>query len=628
MAIVTAASLSKHLGGRRLFTDVSFRVERGERLTLAGRNGSGKTTLLRILAGQISLDGGTLSYAKGARVALHDQRPPRERGLTLEEYALSGLDWVLEIERELRELEVRMQQDPSERVLAAYADAQARLEAAGGYGWREAAERALRGLGFGPDELGRPLATFSGGELTRASLARALAAKPDLLLLDEPTNHLDLGSLEWLEQYLGELDAAVVLVAHDRWFLESVGTSVLELEGGRGRYFSGPWHAWRQEKLSRELAVERDLARREADIARLERFVERFRAKATKARQAKSKQKQIERLCAGAPERAPTDGAALSFRFGKAERSGRVVLELEDGRLVAGERTLLEGGELWLERGEHVCLIGPNGAGKSTLVAALAGRRRLDSGRLRLGHNVKLGYLPQHPEVPPEPGLTALAHAQRQTGLSEARTRALLGRFLFSGEEAEKHVADLSGGELQRLSLALLVASDANLLILDEPTNHLDVESREALEEALGEFDGTLLLISHDRALLEAVGTRTVVFVDRALRTYPGGWAEYREAEERRREAEREARPPKPKRTDRGPEARRRRARERAAAAEERRLERQVEEAERALRELEDELADPDIWSDPERAEEAARRHAEAKRRVEELYERWERVAG
>ena len=628
MATVTAASLTKHIGDRKLFGDVSFKLERRNRMALSGRNGSGKTTLLRILAGEVSLDGGTVALGKGVRVALHDQRPPRDEGLSLQEYVVSGLDWVLGIERELRALEERMAQGADERTLAAYAEAQTRLEVAGGYRWRDGALHTLRGLGFREDDFGRPLSTFSGGELTRASLARALAARPDLLLLDEPTNHLDIESLEWLEEYLNGLDAAVVLVAHDRWFLESVGTCVLELEGGRGRFFAGPWHVWRKEKLARELAVERDRARREADIARLERFVERFRAKATKARQAKSKQKQIERLRAGAPELAPTDGKSLSFSFGKAERSGRVVLELEGGRLQVGDRVLLEDGELWLERGEHVCLIGPNGTGKSTLVAALAGRRKLDGGKLRFGHKVKLGYLAQHAEVPPEPGLTALAHAQRSTGLSEAKARALLGRFMFSGDDVEKQVSDLSGGELQRLSLAILVSSDANLLILDEPTNHLDVESREALEEALSGFEGTLLLISHDRALLEAIGTRTVAFEDRRLRNYLGGWAEYREVRERARAAEQPAKPAKPKRTDRGPEARRRRAQERAAKAEERKLERQVEEAERALRELEDELADPAIWADPERAEEAAARHAEAKAKLDELYERWERVAG
>jgi ATP-binding cassette, subfamily F, member 3 len=596
-------------------------------MTLSGVNGSGKTTLLRILAGELTPDAGQVALGKGVRVALHDQRPPRGDGRSLRDYVLTGLDWVLAIERDLARLEERMAESADAATLAAYADAQARLEHAGGYRWRDRARATIRGLGFGEAELDRDLATFSGGELTRASLARVLASQPDLLLLDEPTNHLDIESLEWLEEYLGEVDAAVVLVAHDRWFLESVGTSVLELEDGRGRYFAGPWHAWRAEKAARELALGRDIERREAEIARMERFVERFRAKATKARQAQSKLKAIERLRRDAPRADPAAGRSLSFSFGAAERSGRVVLELTDGRLAIGNRELLADGEMWVERGEHVCLIGPNGAGKSTLVAALAGRRPLDGGRLSVGHRVEIGYLSQHAELPDDDSLTALRHAQRTTGLSEAKARGLLGRFLFSGDDATKPVTALSGGEAQRLGLAILVSTGANLLILDEPTNHLDVESREALEDALARYGGSLVLVSHDRALLEAVGTRTVAFEDGRLRNYPGGWSEYRTA---RREAAVDAAPAaqmKQANPERGKEARRRRARERAAVADLARLEREVEAAEAALQQLEQELADPAAWAGP-RARESARRHEDAKRRVEELYERWESATG
>jgi ATP-binding cassette subfamily F protein 3 len=594
-------------------------------MALSGRNGSGKTTLLRILSGEISADSGRVSLEKGARVALHDQRPPRAAGVTLAQYVISGLDWVLEIERELERLEAKMATDSDDATLAAYATAQGRLEHAGGYRWRDHAQATIRGLGFGEAELGRDLVSFSGGELTRASLARALASQPDLLLLDEPTNHLDIESLEWLEEYLSEVDAAVVLVAHDRWFLESVGTSVLELDRGRARFFDGPWHAWRAEKAARELALGRDVARRQAEIARMERFVERFRAKATKARQAQSKLKHIARLRAEGVEGPASDERSLSFSFGPVERSGKVALELEDARLQAGERVLLDHGAMWIERGEHVCLIGPNGSGKSTLVEALVGRRELDAGRLQIGHNVEVGYLSQHADLPHDPGLTALAYAQSRTGLSEGKTRALLGRFLFSGDDAVKAVTALSGGEAQRLGLAILVSTSANLLILDEPTNHLDVESREALEDALSRYEGSLLLISHDRALLEAVGTRTFAFEDAGLRDYPGGWAEYRTAHRVEDEPA-----PEPKQVDptRGREARKRRADARAATADTKKLEREIEEAESALRELEEELADPGLWADGRAAAKSSRRHDEAKQRVEELYARWERSSG
>jgi ATP-binding cassette, subfamily F, member 3 len=637
MAVVIAAGLDKDMAGLALFKGVSFKLERGDRMTLAGRNGAGKTTLLRMVAGETSIDGGELVLEKGARVALHDQRPPRERELTLREYVLTGCGDLVALEERLREAEVAMGERPDDAaLLERYASAQARLEHAGGWDWRRRALEPLHGLGFADDQLDRRLATFSGGELTRASLARALAGDPDLLLLDEPTNHLDIASLEWLEGYLVELDAAVILVAHDRWFLEAVGTSVLELEAGKGRFFPGTWHTWRREKAAREIQLGKAIERQQAEIARMERFIERFRYKATKARQAQSRVKKLQKM--DRVERDPRDNRTLGFSFGSAERTGRVVLELEDGRLEVPGRTLLEDGELWLERGEHVSFVGPNGAGKTTLIDALAGRRELDGGRIKRGHNVKLGYLSQHAEELGSRG-TVQEAAQRATGLSPNQARALLGRFLFSGEEAEKPLEGLSGGERRRLSLAVLVASDANVLILDEPTNHLDLDAREALEDALRAFEGAVLLVSHDRALLDAVGTRTIALEERRLTSYDGGWAEYQRMREERRAAEAEvkARAKAERRSRRGeargadghaPAAGRRRsgpsnnARRRLAE-----LERRVERAERELKALEDELADPAAWSTPGRSDDATRRHAEAKRAVERAYAEWEQAA-
>jgi ATP-binding cassette subfamily F protein 3 len=620
MAVITATGLAKHVGARPLFSDVSFKLERGDRMTLAGRNGSGKTTLLRTISGEAGLDAGTISLGKGVRVALHDQRPPRGDS-TLREYVTAGLDWILGIEADLARLEQRMADGGADdSTLSAYADAQGRLEHAGGYRWRDGVNAALHGLGFRDAELDRALSSFSGGELTRASLARALASKPDLLLLDEPTNHLDIESLEWLEGYLVDVDAAVILVAHDRWFLESVGTSVLELEAGRARYFRGPWHAWRAEQAARELAAGRDAANREAKIAQLERFVERFRYKASKARQAQSKLKAIDRIKAGAIQADPRDERTMAFSFGAAERSGRVVLELSGATIRAGDRTLIDDAELWLERGEHVSLVGANGSGKTTLVEALAGNRELVDGKLSRGHNVKLGYLSQHAEVGGSGATTLLSYAQHATGLSEAKTRALLGRFLFSDDDVFKRLSQISGGEAQRLALAILTSSDANLLILDEPTNHLDVESREALEDALTGFGGTVLLISHDRALLEAVGNRTVVIEGTRLRSHSGGWAEYRAAVE----AERAAAAPPPAKKPRMP---RQAGPSKNAQARLARLEREAEEAEADFKRLEDELADPSHWSDPKRAAKSTERHEQARSRLTEAMARWEEAA-
>src|SRR6478752_6891284 len=541
MAVVIASDLAKDMAGEPLLRGVSFKLERKDRLTLSGRNGSGKTTLLRMLSGETGIDGGELAFTKGVRVKLHDQRPPRDRDTTLRDYVLGGCQELIALEEELFALEAKMAEGDMS-VFDAYSRAQTQLEHAGGYNWREGVNSTLHGLGFRDEHMDRSLETFSGGELTRASLARALAGDPDLLLLDEPTNHLDIESLEWLEAHLQTLDAAVVLVAHDRWFLEAVGTSVLELEAGRAKFFKGTWHAWRKEKAARELALGRAIERQQEEIDRLERFVTRFRA-GTRARQAQSRAKKLDKI--DRVTRDPSDTAALAFAFKPPERSGRVVFEMIDGEVEIAGKALLEDAELWLERGEHVSLVGPNGAGKTTLIETLAGRRELASGKLSTGHNVKIGYLSQHAdELSAGTARTVLEVAQHATKLTPGKARALLGRFLFSGEDAEKPLDGLSGGERRRLSLAVLVQSGANVLILDEPTNHLDIDSREALEQALDEFPGSLLLVSHDRALLDAVGSRTVAFEDRTLHSYVGGWPEYlRVAQDRERQASAKPKP-------------------------------------------------------------------------------------
>jgi ATP-binding cassette subfamily F protein 3 len=416
-----------------------------------------------------------------------------------------------------------------------------------------------------------------------------------------------------------------------------VGTAVLELEGGRGRFFAGPWHAWRKERAARELALGRAIEKQEAQIEALERFVTRFRA-GTRARQAQSRAKQLEKM--DRVTRDPRDGKALGFAFKPPERTGRVVYEIEGGELRVGDRELLHDAEFWLERGEHVTLVGANGTGKTTLIKALAGERELDAGKLRRGHNLKLGLLTQHAEELGSTG-TVVEACQRATGLKPNETRALLGRFLFSGEDAEKPLDGLSGGERRRLSLAILVHSGANVLILDEPTNHLDLESREALEEALQSFPGALLLISHDRALLDAVGTRTIAVEDQTLHSYVGGWPEYVRVREERAELAREAKarakddgktakangkarangrtePPPSAPVKAGSKNQQRRARQ---------LEAEIAKAEAELAAIEEQLADPQAWNDPRTAQGSTQRHAEAKARVEALYAELELVS-
>jgi ATP-binding cassette subfamily F protein 3 len=614
MAVVIGSNLRKELAGSLLFDGVSFSVERRDRVALSGPNGAGKTTLLRILAGETEKHGGELAFEKGTRVALHDQRPPLEQELTLREYVLSGARDLVALERELQELEQAMAGGThDQQTMNRYAEAQARLEHAGGYNWRDRATSVLRGLGFADADLDRQLRTFSGGELTRASLARALGGDPDLLLLDEPTNHLDVASLEWLERELQSLDAAVILVAHDRWFLEAVTTATLELAAGRATFFPGPWHVWRREKAARALHAQKEVQRVQGDIVRLERFVERFRYKKSKAKQAQAKLTHIERL-QGERSAAADEVALLSrrtktlgFEFLKPARSGRTVVEANELDLtVARSRVLLANASFALERGEHVALVGPNGSGKTTLLEAIVNERGI-----RIGHGVQVGYFSQQ-EMELDTRGSVLQCVQTMTGLSRPDAQNLLGRFLFSGWEAhEKPVTVLSGGERRRLALAVTVASGANFLVLDEPTNHLDLDSREALEAALDAFPGTVLLVSHDRALLDAIAERTLAIEDGELHAYDGGWAEMLRRREER--ATRVEPPPKA-----GRPAKPRPAKPKARPSELEKLELEIAAREAEVAELEAKLATD--WSDVN----VLAAHKNARDGLTALLERWE----
>ncbi|MGH3038862.1 MAG: ABC-F family ATP-binding cassette domain-containing protein, partial [Gaiellaceae bacterium] len=465
-------------------------------------------------------------------------------------------------------------------------------------------------LGFADAELDRPLAGFSGGELTRASLARAIASAPDLLLLDEPTNHLDIESLEWLEGYLGDVDAAVILVAHDRWFLEAVTNATLELEAGRATYFPGPWHVWRLERAQRAVHARRTADRVAVDIERLERFVARFRYKKNKAKQAQAKLTQIGRLTKEKDE-AASEAALLTrkprglgFDFAEPKRSGRDVLVLERADVAVAGRMLLRDVSFALERGDHVALVGPNGSGKTKLLEQAV------AGAFKLGHGVKVGYFSQHGLELDERG-SVLDCVQVMTGLTRPQAQTLLGRFLFSGWDAHmKQVRELSGGERRRLGLAVLVTSGANFLVLDEPTNHLDLDSRETLEAALEGFRGTVLLVSHDRALIDAVAHRTAAVEDGTIRVYDGGWADLVRAREEREDPVVE-KPPKQAKPGRAPTPKP--GSDPLAA-----IEAEIEQAEREVAQLEEKLAQD--WTDTE----AIDAHARARDDLKSLLARWE----
>ncbi len=616
MSIVTFNNVEKSFAGQRLFTTVSFSVDGHDHAVLVGRNGTGKTTLLRLVSGDEHADSGTIARARGRRIWLHEQTPELERDRPVREYLVEAFGEAVELEAALRATEERLsglaEHSPELRdTMKSYQQLQRRFEAAGGYGYRDRLGGVVEGLGLPDDMLERGLLSLSGGELTRVTLARALLADADLLLLDEPTNHLDIDSVEWLEGFLSDYERAFVLVTHDRRLLEKVGRRVFAVEHEHVETQGGDFATYLRESEARLDLMRREYEQDLEKIEQLQRFYDRFHAKKDKAKQAKAKLTQIERIKAGLRE-PPKQKRSFKLGLPQPKPSARVVLELKTPAVTvgsaddaAGAHTLVRDVDVVLERGEKVALLGPNGSGKTTLIETVAGLRSLAAGASHLGHNVRPAYYSQQGRELREQD-TVLQTVLPLVGQEEQAARGLLGRFQFGPDEVEKRVEMLSGGERSRLRLLTLLVGDANFLLLDEPTNHLDMGSVEALADALEDYTGTILLVTHDRHLIDRVATRVLEIHDGGLLNHLSA-ARYWEARN-----ERLGITPAPEEPARGgkragkaapagaavargketaEEARRRRARLRGAEA-------AILRAEKRLGEIDAELAEPDTYAD------------------------------
>ena len=524
--------VSKAYGERVLFRDTTWQLGERERIGLVGPNGVGKTTLCRILAGLEVPDAGRVSRARETTVGYLPQEAAGEaRGGSVLGEVLSGFPEVWEVERQLDDLGVRLREAPEDALTARYGDLQHRFEALGGYRLETEARVVLSGLGFPAADLPRPLAEFSGGWRMRAALARLLLQRPALLLLDEPTNHLDLESLTWLENYLDAYDGTVVVVSHDRYFLNRMVTAVAELSPAGLLVCPGDYDDFLAQRAARQALLEARARNQAKRVAEIERFIERFRYKATKARQVQSRIKMLERL-----DRVEVEGSArrIRFAFPTPPRTGRLVVQLRGVHKAYGPKVVYAGVDLDIERGDRIALVGPNGAGKSTLLRILAGVLQPDRGERVLGAHATAHYYAQHQLDALDPARTALEEMEAAAPETDrTRLRTLLGAFLFSGDAVDKRVAVLSGGEKARLALARMLARPAPFLCLDEPTNHLDLASRAVLEEALTEFTGTMIFISHDRYFINRLATKVVEVRDGRLVTHLGGYDDYRAALER-----------------------------------------------------------------------------------------------
>jgi ATP-binding cassette subfamily F protein 3 len=644
MPILSVSQLGKSFGAERIFTEVSFRIDEQDRIGLVGPNGAGKSTLLNILAGSEEPDEGTVALTRHARVGYLTQHTDFRPEHTLREEMASVFAHVHAWEQELHQLaqslaapDALADQDLHARLLAQYADLQQRFEHAGGYTYEHKVEQVLDGLGFTREQQAAPVLHLSGGQRTRAALGKMLLQEPDLLLLDEPTNHLDLEALEWLETYLNSWKGAMVIVAHDRYFLDKVVSRTIELAFGHIEEYPGNYTTYlhlREERLERR---QREYEAQQAYIAHTEEFIRRYKA-GQRSREARGRQTLLDRM-----ERVqrPQDFAEMHFEFSAVADSGQTVLTTQ--KLVAGYPASQPGGEagllvqvadLELLRGDRVGLLGPNGAGKTTLLRTIIGELAPLSGQVGRGHNVRIGYYSQtHAGLHMEH--TILDEIRQVSALSEEGARSFLGRFLFSGDEVFKAISALSGGERSRVALAKLTLQGSNFLILDEPTNHLDLQSRQFLEEVLGEFEGTLLFVSHDRYFVDSLATKVWVIEEGVLIPYQGNYTEYRTRKRplvldvpaplTRKSKEEPARTQPTQTTATPARTGNKKGKGKTRSVED--VEKDIERAETQVKQIEEQLSEAALKADAAQLQQLSATYEQARARVDTLLAEWEELA-
>src|SRR6266446_1131800 len=632
--MIALDAVSKSYGGQQLLQDCTWRIGRGERIGLVGPNGAGKTTLCRILALVEETDAGRVHRDTGVTVGYLPQEVTTGEDRTVLAEALAGFDEVWRLESELEALAARMAGPGADPGLTdTYGEVQHRFEALGGYRLEAEAKIILGGLGFSPEGVHRSLAEFSGGWRMRAALARLLLLRPDLLLLDEPTNHLDLESLAWLESFLSSYVGSVVVVSHDRYFLNRMVTSIAEMAEGAVTLYVGDYDHYLVEREARQALLEARQRNQAKRVTEIERFIDRFRYQATKARQVQSRVKMLEKV-----ERIEVGASArrIHFAFPQPPRSGRVSARLHDIYKAYGGNVVYAGADFSVERGQRVALVGINGAGKSTLLKMLAGVLPFDRGERTLGANVAVHYYAQHQLDALDPSRTVLEELEQADPVSPVqRLRSILGSFLFSGDQVDKRISVLSGGEKARVALAKMLVRPAALLCMDEPTNHLDLASKEVLEEALAGFTATIVFISHDRYFINRIATH-VVEVDRGrLTMHLGNYDDYL-ARKAQPEAASSGAPGSARADDdTAPVARPAQKKDRAPrkaldreikaiTARLKAVETQISTMERRLEEISLSLADPDLYRDGERAREIARARKDAEGQVAWLMKEWE----
>ena len=518
--------LTKAFGGSTLFSDISFRLTPGDRVGLIGKNGAGKTTLMRLIIGEERADSGNVALEKGRSIGFLKQDMDFEKGRTVLEEAYTAFTELQRIESRIDEINTDLakrndhQSESYQQLIIQLHELSEQFELQGGYTYQGDTDRILTGLGFKQEELIRPTDTFSGGWRMRIELAKLLLQQNDILLLDEPTNHLDIESIIWLEQFLAQFKGAILMVSHDKMFLDRVTNRTIEISLGRIYDYNKPYSQFLA--LREEIREQQRNAKKNQDreIQQAERLINRFRAKSTKAAMAQSLIKKLEKMVR--IEVDEVDDRVMRVHFPKAERSGRVVAELREIRKSFDENLVLDGVNLRIERGNKIAFVGKNGEGKTTLARILVGDLQSE-GEIKLGHNVNLGYFAQDQLEYLDGGRTALESMQEAASeRMRTKVRDILGAFLFSGDDADKYIRVLSGGERNRLALARMLVQPFNVLVMDEPTNHLDIQSKNVLKDALLHYDGTLVIVSHDREFMQGLTDRVYEFRNGGIKEHLG----------------------------------------------------------------------------------------------------------
>ena len=628
--MITATNLYIQYGNRVLMDDINLVITDKDRVGLVGRNGAGKSTLLKLLAGVQSPDKGTISRPSGSTLGFLHQDMTLPRGRTVLEEALTAFSAVLAMEKRLDELQETIStrtdyESPAYlNILEEFALLNDQFELLGGGAMEANAEKVLKGLGFKQSDFSRQTTEFSGGWQMRVELTKMLLQKPDYLFLDEPTNHLDIESILWLETFLKDYPGAIVVISHDRTFLDKITTRTVEIESGNLYDYKANYSKYVELRAERREKLQSAFDNQQRVIAEKERTINRFMAKATKTKMAQSMQKQLDKL-----ERIELDDvdiSSMNLRFLPAPRSGQVVLETKGLAKEYGKLTVFNGVDLHMDRGDRIAFVGQNGQGKTTLARILVQNLTATHGTVEWGHNVEIGYYAQNQSESLSGNLTVL-QTMEQASPAEMRPklRGLLGAFLFSGEDVEKKVSVLSGGERARLALASLLLKPMNLLLLDEPTNHLDMISKEVLKEALLKFDGTLIVVSHDRDFLADLTTKTIEFRDHQLKEYLGdvnfflkkrALDNMREVEKRSTAAAAEATVSAP-RPELSYEERKKLTRAVAQA------EKKVEKLEAAIADFEAIMASPEFYARPD-AQKQLKAYEDAKVALDAAFEEWE----